>query len=72
MISTTKLRRYALSVGSVLSVGFLTATAHAQLSGNTISVVERAMNDELTRAKSELHLKGLIDPFFIAYTVADR
>ncbi len=30
------------------------------------------MADELTRAKAELHLQGLVDPFFIAYTVADQ
>ncbi len=45
---------------------------HAQVSDKTIAVVERAMTDELARAKSDLHLPGLVDPFFIAYTVADQ
>ena len=66
MIKLTTLSLFALSVGLVA------APAYAQVSDKTISVIERAMSDELTRAKSELHLQGLIDPFFIAYTVADQ
>src|SRR5579883_374311 len=50
---------------------WLPAVTIAQVSDKTISVVEHAMNDELARAKDQLHLKGLVDPFFIAYTVAD-
>ena len=46
--------------------------ASSQVSEKTISVVERAMGDELARAKTELHMRGLIDPFFIAYVVADQ
>ena len=46
--------------------------AHAQVSDNTIAVVDRAMTDELARAKTELRLQGLVDPFFVAYTVADQ
>jgi hypothetical protein len=48
------------------------AKTNAQVTDHTISTVERAMSDELTRAKSELKLKGLIDPFFISYTVGDQ
>lgn len=48
------------------------AAAGAQVSGNTINTIERAMSDELARAKSDLKLKGLIDPFFISYTVGDQ
>jgi predicted Zn-dependent protease len=46
---------------------------HAQkISDHTISVIDKATGDELQRSKSELKLKGLIDPFFIAYTVTDN
>jgi predicted Zn-dependent protease len=48
------------------------STAHAQITESTISTVDRAMSDELARSRSELRLRGLIDPFFIAYTVADQ
>src|SRR5947209_12269642 len=64
------MRKKYLLVVFVLSVVSLNATA--QVSEKTISTIERAMSDELARAKGELHLKGLIDPFFIAYTVADQ
>src|ERR1017187_1727341 len=59
---------YYLRYGHRASV----AATQWQVSDTTISIVERAMNDELVRAKSDLHLAGLIDPFFIAYTVADQ
>lgn len=45
---------------------------NAQVSDKTISTVQHAMEDELARAKSDLHLKGLVDPFFIRYTVTDQ
>jgi hypothetical protein len=38
----------------------------------TIATIDRAMSDELNRSKNELKLKGLIDPFFISYTVNDN
>jgi hypothetical protein len=57
---------------SLALMAAVSAVGHAQVSDKTISVIERAMGDELARAKDELHLKGLIDPFFIAYTVADQ
>ncbi len=53
-------------------VSFATLRADAQVSDKTISTVQRAMEDELTRAKSDLHLPGLVNPFFIAYTIADQ
>jgi len=58
----------------VLSALFVlfSVEANGQVTDKTISVIEHAMSDELARAKSELRLKGLIDPFFIAYTVADQ
>jgi len=57
---------------SVVLLLFSEGLASAQVSEKTISVVDRAMADELARSKSELHLPGLVDPFFIAYTVADQ
>ena len=57
---------------SLVLMAAASVVGRAQVSDKTISVIEHAMDDELTRAKGELHLKGLIDPFFIAYTVADQ
>ncbi len=60
-------------ISCITFAALLAATpVYAQVSDKTIAVIERAMNDELTRAKRDLHLQGLIDPFFIAYTVADQ
>ncbi len=56
----------------IMAMLLVAGNLHAQVSDKTISTMERAMTDELTRAKSELRLQGLIDPFFIAYTVADQ
>src|SRR5436190_11234200 len=53
----------------LLSVG--TATAQP-LTEKSITTIERAMQDELVRAKEQLRVKGLIDPFFIQYTVSDQ
>ena len=69
MTKFLSIRKYVLSV---IWVGCIVGLAQAQVSDKTISTVERAMTDELTRAKSELRLHDLIDPFFIAYTVADQ
>src|SRR5579872_1806355 len=38
----------------------------------SIATIDRAMADELARSRNELKLKGLIDPFFISYTVNDN
>ncbi len=63
------MRTFVLSgLGIICSLSL----AHAQVSDKTISTVERAMTDELARAKSELRLPGLIDPFFVSFTVADQ
>ncbi len=54
---------------------FLTAALplHAQhISDNAISVIDRAVGDELQRSKDQLKLNGLINPFFISYTVSDN
>src|ERR1019366_387399 len=62
VINMTKflsIRKYVLSV---IWVGCIVGLAQAQVSDKTISTVERAMTDELTRAKSELRLHDLIDP----------
>lgn len=61
--------RTALFVVGLLVTG---SASFAQVSESTITTVERAMGDELARSRSALHLKGLIDPFFIGYTVADQ
>ncbi len=60
---------FLVAAGFILFSG---QPANAQVSDKTISTVERAMADELGRAKADLHLQGLVDPFFIAYTVADQ
>ncbi|HEY3876111.1 MAG TPA: metallopeptidase TldD-related protein [Candidatus Kapabacteria bacterium] len=65
--------RRNLKVTTTLLLLFIGAgTIRAQVSDKTISTVQRAMEDELTRAKSDLHLEGLVNPFFIAYTVTDQ
>jgi predicted Zn-dependent protease len=50
----------------------LSSGVHAQLSTHSIQTIERAITDELARSKSELKLKGLVDPCFISYTVSDN
>ena len=46
---------------------------HAQrISDHAITLIDRAMGDELERSKSELKLNGLVDPFFISYNVSDN
>ena len=62
----------AMTVGLLVTASVPQASAHAQVSEKTISTVDRAMADELTRDKAELHMPGLVDPFFIAYTVCDQ
>ncbi len=57
---------------SIVLVLFAEGLASAQVSDSTINVVDRAMADELARSKADLHMPGLVDPFFIAYTVADQ
>ncbi|HYM36379.1 MAG TPA: metallopeptidase TldD-related protein, partial [Steroidobacteraceae bacterium] len=42
------------------------------MSDKTIATLEGAMKDELQRSKDKLHLAGLIDPFFVSYTVNDN
>ncbi len=43
-----------------------------KLSDATIATIDRAMNDELERSKTQLRLTGLIDPFYISYTTNDN
>jgi hypothetical protein len=43
-----------------------------KISDGAITTIDRAMGDELNRSKNELRLNGLIDPFFISYTVNDN
>jgi hypothetical protein len=51
----------------------ISPTLHAQrISDNAISVIDRAVSDELQRSKDQLKLNGLINPFFISYTVSDN
>ncbi len=59
-------------MASVLLAIAIHSVALAQVSAKTIAVVDSAMADELARDKAELHSPGLVDPFFIAYTVADQ
>lgn len=58
-----------LAVGALISAQSIYAQ---KLSEKSISTIERAMNDELARAKQTLRLQGLADPFFISYTVSDH
>jgi TldD protein len=56
-----------------LGLALLAQQADAQkISEKSITTIERAMNDELLRAKDQLRLQGLADPFFITYTVSDH
>ncbi len=56
-----------------LGLALVAQTADAQkISERAISTIERAMNDELTRAKTQLRLQGLADPYYISYTVVDH
>lgn len=64
------MRQFILWITLILLVPWVTATA--QVTDHTIATVERAMTDELARARAQLKLQGLIDPFFISYTVGDQ
>jgi len=44
----------------------------SRLTSKTIETIERAMSDELDRSRKDLKLQGLVDPFFIGYTVTDE
>jgi TldD protein len=56
-----------------LGLALFAQQADAQkISEKSITTIERAMNDELLRAKDQLRLQGLADPFFITYTVSDH
>jgi len=66
------LAQIKIFVASIVLVLFAEGIASAQVSDSTINVVDRAMADELARSKTDLHMPGLVDPFFIAYTVADQ
>lgn len=60
---------FSLALGLALHV----QTADAQkISERSIATIERAMNDELARAKQQLRLQGLVDPYYISYTVVDH
>jgi predicted Zn-dependent protease len=67
-----KMKSTKIIIASFFLVAVGSVVTRAQVSQKTVSVVERAMTDELARDRSELHLKGLIDPFFISYTVTDQ
>lgn len=60
-----------LSTLAVACVLFASTAEAQKISEKSVATIERAMNDELARAKRELRLQGLADPFFIAYTVSD-
>jgi hypothetical protein len=66
LLNQRKIQAYTLLV-----VLFATSL-HAQISSHSIQTIERAITDELARSKSELKLKGLVDPCFISYTVSDN
>ncbi|HET9135259.1 MAG TPA: metallopeptidase TldD-related protein, partial [Candidatus Kapabacteria bacterium] len=55
----------------VLCLSLVSTVASAQLPDKTIGTIEKAMKDELQRSKDKLHLAGLIDPFYISYSVTD-
>ena len=64
------MKKSFLLVLTILCVAF---PLYAQrLSDHTITVIDKATADELERSKSQLKLNGLIDPFFISYTVSDN
>ncbi|MDP4229130.1 MAG: metallopeptidase TldD-related protein [Bacteroidota bacterium] len=56
----------------LLFVGTTIPVRAQKLSDQAISIIDRAMGDELDRSKSQLKLNGLIDPFFISYSVSDN
>lgn len=62
------------TIRSFVAIVLLVAsTASAQkITEKSISVIERAMSDEIQRAKGSLKLQGLADPFFISYTITDQ
>jgi TldD protein len=60
-----------LSTLAVATMLFATSADAQRISEKSIQTIERAMNDELSRAKDQLRLQGLADPFFISYTVSD-
>lgn len=64
-----QIKIFAVSILLVLAARGISS---AQVSDSTIATVDRAMADELARSKADLHMPGLVDPFFIAYTVADQ
>jgi TldD protein len=67
----TVLRSRLLILASAAALLY-SSQAVAQMSETSISTIERAMTDELARSKNELKLKGLVNPFFISYTVTDE
>ncbi len=67
-----QIKNIALSFAFFAVCAGASVRAFAQVSDSTIAVVNRAMADELARSKAELHMPGLIDPFFIAYSVCDQ
>lgn len=56
----------------VLTLSFPFVANAQRMSEKSISIIERAMTDELARSKSELRRTGLADPFYINYSVADN
>ncbi len=64
--------RKLLLLLSILAVSCASIVNAQPLNDKSIKTIERAMTDELNRSKEKLHLNGLIDPFFISYTVNDQ
>jgi TldD protein len=66
------IRKVLLGLLLISSGALPTVSRSQRLTQKSVETIERAMTDELARAKTDLHLQGLIDPFFISYTVTDR
>ncbi|MEP7234657.1 MAG: metallopeptidase TldD-related protein [Ignavibacteriota bacterium] len=57
---------------AITSVCLTSSLLGQRISDNAITVIDKAVTDELQRSKEQLKLNGLIDPFFISYTVTDN
>lgn len=64
------MKKSFLIISALLS--FVIPLRAQPISDHSISVIDRAISDELERSKNQLKLNGLIDPFFISYSVSDN
>lgn len=69
MHTTRRTFAFALVAATLLAP---LASMAQRMKPEAISVIERAMTDELKRSQDKLHLSGLVDPFFISYTADDN